>query len=109
MYNPKEFKFCFHVDMQQVHIKPCKISSKGLLVGSEEQWLPAQFFFQLRSKINMNTNIWGAKNQASQWKIWRNQEWATKFKDIFKAVYNVTSLTGGDLVCDIYQQRHFKS
>lgn len=40
MYNPKEFKFCFHVDMQQVHIKLCKISSKELVVGSGEQWLP---------------------------------------------------------------------
>lgn len=83
MYNPKEFKFCFHVDMQQVHIKPCKISSKVLLVGSEEQWLPVQFFFQLRSKINMNINVWGAKNQVSQLKVQRNQEWATKLKDVF--------------------------
>lgn len=43
MYNPKEFKFCFHVDMQQVHVKHCKISSKEL-VGSEEQCniFPAQ-------------------------------------------------------------------
>lgn len=49
----------------------------------------------------MNINIWGAKNQVSQLKVQRNQEWATKLKDVFKDVYNVTSLSGGDLIGDI--------
>lgn len=51
MYNPKEFKFCFHVDMQQVHIKPCKISSKELVGGFRRAVASCASFFQLRSQI----------------------------------------------------------
>lgn len=48
MYKPKEFKFCFHVDVQQVHVKLAKSAVRRWLIGSEKQWVPVHYFFQLR-------------------------------------------------------------
>ena len=57
MYNPKEFKFCFHVDTQQVHIKPCKISSKELVGGFRRAVASRAIFFQLRSQIGIGAKV----------------------------------------------------
>jgi len=57
MYNPREFKFCFHVDMQQVHVKPCRISRKELLCGFRRAVASCASFFQLRSQTCTGTKI----------------------------------------------------
>lgn len=48
MYNPEEFKFCFHLDVQQVYVKPCKISSKEMVGGFRRAKGSCAPFFQLR-------------------------------------------------------------
>lgn len=57
MYNPKESKFCFHVDLQRVYIKPCKLSRKALVGGFRRAVTARAVFFHLRSEMHMGAKV----------------------------------------------------
>lgn len=88
MYNPKEFKFCFHVDMQQVHIKPCKISSKELVGRFRRAMASCASFFQLRSQICAGAKVSEDPELSLNIKIQRNLGWTMEFKGTYILVWS---------------------
>ena len=68
MYNPKEFKFCFHVDMQQVHIKPCKISSKELVCGFRRAVASRAIFSSSDHKLAQALKFLRSLNKTAQFR-----------------------------------------